>query len=214
MTRIIILFALAGVILAGCGGDKGAIDQAQAERIEQETRQSIDERQAEEARRQANWESTRGAASFAKQALLVLVVCTLAVTLSATLTIAVYRWWEASRAIVTFAEGRALLRSGAVYVDKKTLTWPTLVLNGAVHNLETSEVFLLGAPKGPDPQQVTGDALVRALGVGARGAVQIAKSTKDGQTADALPGMAGALPLVLRPIEQGQSRRLEYNSAD
>lgn len=200
MKKLIILLALAGLILAGCG-DKAAIDRAKARRIEQETRDSAAEKAAEEERKQANWESTKDAADFAKRVFFLLVVCALCLALAVALAILVYRWWQISRsfsdAFSIYAERRAELAAGTIKLDRETRTFPALVAHDAVHQLEHGEVFRLGKPRRADPQQVTASAQVRALGVTAQAAERIAKSTQDAQTADALPGLAGSLPLVL-----------------
>ncbi len=210
--RILILLILTGLLLAGCG-DKAVIDRAKAERIRQETEDKSAARQAEELRKQEDWEVTRKAVNSVKQVFFLLVVCTLSVALSFVLAVAVYRWWQASRAIVTYAETRAALAAGMLKVDQQTLTWPVLVVGDAVHNLETGEVFRLSEPKPADPQQVTGDALIRALAVGTRGVAQLGKTTKDAQAADAIPALAGAVPLVLRPLQPGKSRRPRVQQA-
>jgi hypothetical protein len=76
--------------------------------------------------------------------------------------------------------------------------------DNAVHNLETAQVYRLGKPRSADPQQVTASGQVRALGVTAQAAERIGKSTKDAQAADAIPGLTGAIPLVL-PAGESQT---------
>jgi hypothetical protein len=208
--KILILVTLTGLILVGCG-DKAAIDRAKAERIRKEASDESAARRAEEQRKQADWEATREAANFAKQVFLLLVVCTLSVALACVLAIAVCRWWQASRTIITYAETRALLVAGLIKVDRQTRTRPVLVLSDAIHNFDTGEVYKLSEPKPADPQQVTGDVLIRAFGIGVEGAAQIGKASKEGQAVDAIPALASAVPLVLRPLPQGGSRRPEAN---
>jgi hypothetical protein len=80
--------------------------------------------------------------------------------------------WGLSRA--------AIIRGQSVYPNERG-TWPVIVTGSAVHNLDTSEVYALNAPKAPDVQQVTIGGAVRVI------------ATKQEQ-----PGQA-----VLVPIERG-----------
>jgi hypothetical protein len=204
--KFFVLLALAGLLLSACG-DEAAIDQARARRIEQQTADDAAKRADEREREMADWKATRPASNAAEMVFIIVVSVSIALSVAAALAVLVLRWYQASRAVIVYAEQRAALLAGMVRVSPTTLTWPTLVNGGAVHNLETGEVYRLGEPRAADPQQVTGDVLIRALGVGARGAAQIAKCAKNAQPADAIPTLAGAMPLVLRPIEAGESRR-------
>jgi hypothetical protein len=207
--RSLLMLVLAGLVislLTACG-DPAAIDRAKARRIDQQTEDQSEARAAQEARKQADWEDTRAALNFARQVFFLLVAISLAAAILCGLLVLVVRGWQASRAIVAFAEQRAVLEASTLRLDTRTLTWPALIRDGAVHNLQTGEVYRLGEPKPADPQQVTGDVLIRAIGAGTRGIEQIGKKTRDGQTADAIPALAGAVPLVLRPIAPEESRR-------
>jgi hypothetical protein len=202
MTRIILILLAAIailVLLLMSNGDQDAIDRAKADRIYQETQQRAQAQTAAEARTQADWEATRDATYWAKRIFGLLVACSVAVALTFALTILIYRAWQVSGSIAVYAQQRAALQAGMIRLDRQTGTWPALIAGGAIHNLQTGEVYLLTVPKAADPQQVSGDVLIRALGVGTRGAAQIGKATQDGAAANAIPVLAGSLPLVLRP---------------
>ncbi len=124
-----------------------------------------------------------------------------------TVAVLVVRWWQASRAIVVYAEQRAALVSRTLNVDRKTLTWPALISDKAIHVIETGGVLLLDAPQDASPQQVASSALVRTTAVGTKGIENIGKKTQDGQSAHAIPELAGAIPLLLRPISSERSQR-------
>lgn len=200
--NVTLLLLLLVLLLTACG-DPAAIDQAKARRIDQDTADKAAERAAEETRKEANWESTRDALDFAKRAFFLIVVCSLAVALFFVLMTIAFRWWQisssANDAFKIYAEQRAALAAGTIKLDRETRTYPALVASGAVHNLDTGQVYRLGVPQLPDPQQVTASAQVRALGITAQATERIAKKTKDAQTADALPALAGATPLILPP---------------
>ncbi len=205
-TKVLILVTLLGLLLSACG-DKAAIDQAKARRVDQQTADDAALRANEREREMADWEATRPVTNVSEMVFIVVVSASIALSIAAALAVFVLRWWQASRAMVAYTEQRAALAAGMIRVNPHTLTWPMLISDGAVHNLQTGEVYRLAEPRAADPQQVTGDVLIRALGVGTRGAAQIAKSAKNAQPADAIPTLAGAMPLVLRPLGPGESRR-------
>jgi hypothetical protein len=209
-TKVVILVALVGLLLSACG-DEAAIDQAKARRVDQQTADDAARRANEREREMADWKATRPASNVSEMVFIVIVSVSIALSIAAALAVCVLRWWQASRAVVAYAEQRAALAAGMIRVNPHTLTWPALINGGAVHNLQTGQVYRLGEPRAADPQQVAGDVLIRALGVGTRGAAQIAKSAKNAQPADAIPTLAGAMPLVLRPLEPGESRRPVVN---
>ncbi len=211
MHKTVWMLLLASLLLTACG-DPEAIDRAKARRIDQQTEDEAEQRAAERERAQADWEDTRQAINVARQVFFLIVGISLAVVILFGLAVLVLRGWQASRGMVVFAEQRAALAATTLRLDARTLTWPALIRDGAVHNLETGEVYRLGEPKPADPQQVTGDVLIRAVGVGSRGIAQIGKRTKDVQAADAIPALAGALPLVLRPLAPEDSRRPGRNN--
>lgn len=210
--KLLMLLALAGLILVGCG-DKGAIDRAKAERIQQATQDEAVAREAEEARKQRDWEATRQAVNLAK----IIVFVAAGVFLAFALAILVYRLWQMSRSVqdafAVYAEKRAELAAGTIKLDRETRTFPSLVADNAVHNLETAQVYRLGKPRSADPQQVTASGQVRALGVTAQAAERIGKSTKDAQAADAIPGLTGAVPLVL-PAGESQTLIIESDTSE
>lgn len=196
MRRVVFLLVVLGILLSACG-DPAAIDRAKAKRIEDQTQAELEAKRAEEARKQERFESTSDAYGAAK----VLLAVTFGLALAVVLMIVVWRFWQMSYSVTeafqVYAVERARLKAGTIKVDRETRTLPTVVVEGAVHQLEHGEVFLLGEPKGPDPQQVTVSGQVRALGVTAQAAERIGKKAEDARAADALPGVAGALPLVV-----------------
>ena len=195
---IIVLMLTVVLLAAACGGGETVVDRAKADQIRRESADDSAARAASEARSQADWESTRVSMNLARQVVLLLLAGTLAVSLLFIFAIVLVRLWQVSRSLVTYAETRAALKAGAIHVDRQTLTWPTLVNGNAIHNLQTGEVFRLAKPRLADPQQVTGDAFIRALGAGTQGAIKIADKTDNSHSAaDAIGTLGGALPLVL-----------------
>lgn len=209
---IIITLTLTVVLLgAACSSVESTVDRAKADRIRLEAADESAARVASEARSQADWEATRESANLTKQVALLFLAITLAVSLLFASAIVLVRLWQASRSLVTYAETRAKLKAGAIHVDRQTLTWPTLVNGDAIHNLQTGEVYRLAEPRLADPQQVTGDAFIRALGAGTRGAVKVADRAKESNgAADAIATLGGALPLVLG----GRASDLELATPD
>jgi hypothetical protein len=201
VTKKTLLLSLLVLVLISCTGDQGAIDRAKADRIRQETADESAARVATEARRQADWEKNRDAAHFTKSAVMKILVIALMVLL----VVVLFLFWDMGRATSdawrTYAGKRAELAAGRFEVDRETRTFPALVADNAVHNLETGQVYRLGVPQLPDPQQVAVSGQVRALGVAAQAAERIGKKTEDARAADALPGLGASIPLVLPPGE-------------
>lgn len=194
---IIVLSILAAVNLTG---DPAAIDRAKARQIERQAEAEAQARQAAEERKQADWQATKAAKDLGKRAFFTLAGVAGALALAAILLTVAFRAWQASgaaaRGWAVYTEQRAALAAGTIKLDKETRTFPALVAGGAIHNLETGQVYLLGQRQNADPQQVTASAQVRAIGVTAQAAERIGKSAKDARAADALPGVSASTPLV------------------
>jgi hypothetical protein len=71
--------------------------------------------------------------------------------------------WGMSGAVVI----SATIRAQAVYPNERA-NWPAIITGSAVHNLDTSEVYTLDAPKSPDPQQVAVGGAVRVTSLSGR----------------------------------------------
>lgn len=106
--------------------------------------------------------------------------------------------YRAGQAAEKATAKKADLAASVIRIDRKTKTWPILVdwQQGRVLNLETGAQIDIQAIMPHDARLIATSHRVREAGVLADAAVNIAKSTKDAQPADMLPGMAASVPLL------------------
>lgn len=196
----LVLLAAGVLFFAACSESEGqyAIKRAEARRIDEETQQQIEERQAAELRRQEDWKSTRAAWTVAKSVFFLVVFVSIAAAIAIGGFAALFRIHRLGAAL----QRKADLNARMIMLDAGTGTYPALILGDAVHMLESGAVFKIGAIRDEVPQLVAHSAFTRNLALAARTAVQVADATKDSQAADAFGTAAGALPNPYR--ERGE----------
>lgn len=202
-TRLALLALLLLALALSACGDPGAIDRAKAAQIEQETRDQAAERALERQaeaeamqRTQEQYESTRAAVSFAKSFFFILIGLGLAIAAVLSLFILVWRLRQGTRALVQ----RAKVWGVSIPMDRKTGSYPLLLVQGHVVDPNTGKAIPMGEALDANPQLAAGSHYTRALGVATEGAVQIGQATKSPSVTDAIMTTSGAIPLSEGPL--------------
>ena len=196
---LILLMVALALLLTACESE---VDRAEAERIRTETQLKAEEKRAAEARAQQKYEDHQEANRIAYAVCLGSLVVVGVFLLGAFALIIAYRIWHASQAIEVYALQKADLFSRLVPYDQKTGTLPALVDGATIALLDIGAVLDRRQPQEPHVQLVSSNGLVRAFSVLAANAARIGHDTKDASAADALSGIAAAVPLVEAPGER------------
>lgn len=204
-TRLLLSTIILFVVGTACG-DPGAIDRAEANKMVLEAQAEIEAtriaqahklemERAQEGRTAAEWETNYETNVVRKDLVLFGLSALLVVGVGALGLILLVRMRLASRyaaeALGVYTLQKADLASRLIKIDERTRTWPALLTEGGIHQLETGRVFLLEAPRDADAQAEWASLLIRALGIAERGA----RATKgDPASLEALGAIVSSVP--------------------
>ena len=168
-------------------------DAAEAAQIATRTADEHKARVTKEERTAQNWTDQRGAWIFFKRAILyaggvsgifLFITCCM---------IFCVRFWQWSGARIRAAR----VESMRLFPDQVTGSLGGFLTRGFWHNLETGEAFSLGSMRPTTPQRITASTFLRALFLGTKANVEIARITgQDQGPADGIGTLVGALPLI------------------
>lgn len=94
------------------------------------------------------------------------------------------------------ASRKANLEARLVKLDRITRTFPILLQDGWLVDLETGERARLDQPSQPHTGRLIGSIQARVVGLLAHSAEKVAKSTKDAKPGDMLPAIGQSVPLL------------------
>jgi hypothetical protein len=100
----------------------------------------------------------------------------------------------ATEAFGIYSLQRADLASRLIHLDEGTRTWPALLTEEGIHQLETGRVMLLNMGRDADASAEWASLLIRAAGIAERGAKRIGATRGDPAALDALGATVSSIP--------------------